>query len=120
VTRIVADKHFVNFEDGAKFAVECFGRDMREIEIDLILSTTPLPSMQTWKISRVAISRGTRLPYAGNFSSRKYQRSFSGIDEGARVSRSFRGTQTRPPSPRADSDIKRSLSRQELTSDAPE
>ena len=65
---------------------------------------------QIWKISRVAMSRGTRLPYAGYFSSRKYQRSDSGIDFGARLSPRARGTQTRPPSPRADSDISRSLS----------
>src|SRR4030095_14386743 len=65
---------------------------------------------QIWKISRVAMSRGTRFPYAGYFSSRKYQRSDSGIDFGARLSPRARGTQTRPPSPRADSDMSRSLS----------
>ena len=56
------------------------------------------------------MSRGTRLPYAGYFSSRKYQRSASGIDFGGRLSPFARGTHMRPPSPRADSDIRRSLS----------
>ena len=55
---------------------------------------TPSPVRQTSKISRVAMSRGTMLPYLGYFSSRKYQR---------RSGPSFFGTQTRPPSPRADS-----------------
>ena len=31
------------------------------------------------------MSRGTRLPYAGYFSSRKYSRSFSGIEDGQYV-----------------------------------
>ena len=71
----------------------------------------PMPSSrQTWKISRVATSRGTRFLYLGYFSSRKYQRSSSGMLTGSRVSPFFLGTQTRPPSPRTDSDISRSLS----------
>src|SRR5437899_8502452 len=53
---------------------------------------------------------GNRLPYFGYHSSRKYQRSLSGMDLGSRWSADFLGTQTRPPSPRADSDINRSLS----------
>src|SRR5512144_2567096 len=56
------------------------------------------------------MSRGTMLPYLGYFSSRKYQRSASGMSLGLRVSPLVRGTQTRPPSPRADSEIRRHLS----------
>src|SRR6266403_1802816 len=61
-----------------------------------------LCSYTTLKIARVATSRGTRLPYFGYHSSRKYQRSLSGMDFGSRLSPWFFGTQTRPPSPRAD------------------
>src|ERR1700755_3024905 len=61
-------------------------------------------------MARGATSRGTRLPYLGYHSSRKYQRSDSGMDCAARLSFLSLGTQTRPPSPRADSDMRRSLS----------
>src|ERR1700730_12675245 len=73
-------------------------------------SVPRLYSYTTLKIARVATSRGTRFPYFGYHSSRKYQRSFSGIDLGSRLSPADFGTQTRPPSPRADSDIRRNLS----------
>ena len=49
------------------------------------------------KMARVATSRGTRLPSFGYHSSRKYQRSLSGIDFGSRESPAVFGTQTRDP-----------------------
>src|SRR5258706_2709639 len=61
-------------------------------------------------MARVATSRGTRLPYLGYHSSKKYHRSAAGIDFQSRLSPLVFGTHTRPPSPRADSDIRRSLS----------
>src|SRR6185369_5993016 len=36
VTRIVTDKHLVNFENRAEFSIERFGRNVRQIEINLI------------------------------------------------------------------------------------
>src|SRR5579859_4159199 len=72
--------------------------------------STPRPcSYTTLWMARVATSRGTRLPYLGYHSSRKYQRSDSGMLSGSRLSPFCLGTQTLPPSPRADSDIVRSL-----------
>ena len=50
-------------------------------------------------------------PAPGNFTDwKRLQRSFSGMDFAGRLSPAFFGTHTRPPSPRADSDIRRSLS----------
>src|SRR6185503_20787626 len=70
---------------------------------------SPLSTHTVW-ISRLATSRGTRFWYLGYFSSRKYQRSLSGMLFGGRASPGFLGTHTLPPSPRADSLISRSLS----------
>src|SRR3974377_1810308 len=69
-----------------------------------------LCSYTTLCMARVATSRGTRLPYLGYHSSRKNQRSLAGILLKSRLSPGLRGTHTRPPSPRADSDIRRNLS----------
>ena len=38
VTRIVADEHFVDFEDRAELAIQGFGRDVGQVEIDLVLA----------------------------------------------------------------------------------
>ena len=75
-------------------------------------ASTLRPSFtQTSKISRVAMSRGTRLPYFGiplfeEVVPLAPRESLCG----SRGSCGLRGTHTRPPSPRADSLISRSLS----------
>ena len=35
--RIVAHKHFVNFQNRAEFPIQCLGIDVRQIKVDLIL-----------------------------------------------------------------------------------
>jgi hypothetical protein len=65
---------------------------------------------QTSKISRVAISRGTRLPYGVLLLEEVPALVLGDLHVGAGSSPCLRGTQTRPPSPRADSLIRRHLS----------
>src|SRR6266404_4321588 len=38
MARIVADEHLVNLENGAEFAIECFRRNMRQVEIYLVFT----------------------------------------------------------------------------------
>src|SRR5690348_1344976 len=95
VTRIVADKHLIDFEYRAEFAVQNFRGNVRQVEIDLVLAA----DAHTVDADLEYLARGDVAWYevaiAGYFSSRKYQRSRSGIDDGARVSPLVRGTQTR-------------------------
>src|SRR6185369_5899745 len=39
VTRIVADEHLVNLENRAEFSIESFGGNVRQVEINLVLTT---------------------------------------------------------------------------------
>ncbi len=76
----------------------------------------PNPASHTRKIARAPTSRLTRFPYAGYISSKKYQGapvSPQGRSEPSGNTMRFEespGTHTRPPSPRTDSEINRSLS----------
>ena len=38
MTRIVSYKHFIDFKDSAQLAIENFLRDVRQIELDLVLA----------------------------------------------------------------------------------
>src|SRR6266478_4636109 len=40
--RVIANKHFINLENCAQLPIEYFGRDVREIQINLILAPHPV------------------------------------------------------------------------------
>src|SRR2546423_11788642 len=42
MTRIVADEHLINFENRTEFPIQHLSRDVRQIEINLILTAHPL------------------------------------------------------------------------------
>src|SRR5208337_3166088 len=111
VARIVADELLVDLEDAFEFAVERGAVDVGQVKIDHRLAINAEVMLVNHFVDGAGgdVARH-RLPYLGYHSSRKYQRSLSGILLGARLSFGWRGTQTRPPSPRADSDMSRSLS----------
>src|SRR6188474_2845172 len=41
MSRIIAHKHFVDFKDSAKFSIQGLGGNVRQIEIDLVVSADP-------------------------------------------------------------------------------
>jgi len=65
VSRIIADKHFIDFENCAELAIQCFCRDVSEIQINLVLGVdafafeTDLEDLARGNVARnqVAVSR---------------------------------------------------------------
>src|SRR4051812_39042238 len=58
ITRVVADKHFVNFEYRSESLGKCFCRDMCQVEINLILSADTFAFQTNLKdLTRCYISR---------------------------------------------------------------
>src|SRR5438270_385835 len=110
-TRIVADKLFVDLENAFELAVEGGAVNVGEVKIDHRLAV----DAQVVLVNDFEDGAGRHIARDQVAVFRvplfqKVPRSPSGIDFGSRLSLTFFGTQTRPPSPRADSDIKRNLS----------
>ena len=111
VAGVVADEFLVDFEDAFELAVEGFAVDVGEVEIDHGLAV----DAQALFVDNLVNGAGGHV--AGDevavFGIPLFEEvealGLGDLLDGARVA-GTRGTQMRPPSPRADSDMRRSLS----------
>ena len=39
---VVANKHFIDFQDRTELSIQCLSRDVRQVKIDLVLTSHPL------------------------------------------------------------------------------
>ncbi len=112
VARVVAHELLVNFEDAFQLAIQNLAVDVGQVEVDHRLAVDAqvvlvdhLENRAGGDIARhqvavLGIPLFEEVPALG----------FRDATSGSRLSPGVFGTQTRPPSPRADSDIRRSLS----------
>ena len=109
--RIDADKLLVDFENAFQLAVERLGVDVGEVEVDHRLAVDAevvlVDDLEDFAGGHIARDQVAifRIPLFEEVPALFFRNGF-GIALVARVL----GTQTRPPSPRADSDMRRSLS----------
>jgi hypothetical protein len=111
IARVVADKLLIDLKNAFELAVQCGAVDVRQVEIDHRLAVKAQTVLVDDLVNGACgdVARDEVAVLGIPLFQKVKALSLWNLLEG-RLSPALRGTQTRPPSPRADSDISRSLS----------